>query len=592
MISRTFNFRTGLIVGALLLVGIAVFLNRTIANLGVGRFDLTEDRIYTVSEGAKNIMASLEVPVQVNFYVTPEGEMPAGLKTLQQEVTDKLSELSIASRGMLQYQLVNPKESEELEEALIGKGVRPFQVQSVERDAMAVKLVYSAIAIGYRDEAEELMPQILPDNMGTFEYELLSRITKLTRAEQPIVAIYTTKEPIDPQLASFYMQSGQPMPEPQDLFRPIPDFLRGEGYDVRMVELTKESSIPSEAQTLILLGVRELNDRQRWEISRLLRRGGNVIVSTQSTKYEYSPGTRGGYRITVRPQTVGINDLISEFGVRIDDRMLMDTQMATLAIPREQNIGGLRFQVSEPVQAPMQIRVMGEAINRDLPFTAGVPELLYLWGNQVVVDEAGVAEKNLTATTIFRGGDKSWTVDKKAGALQPADLEPQGHTAIAGPTLAVLIEGVFPDPWADQAEPEWPQSAPGAESAEEETDTSPEEEPAGAEPPPAPGRLLVVGCSKMFEETLIDQAGHAMFLLNSVDAMTLGEDLISIRSKRFGQRTFGEISDGKKLAFRIINIALVPVLVAGFGLGNRLRRRREAEEYAAKFSPGHGGSSR
>ena len=590
MSSRSVSFRTGLAVGAVLLIGIVIFLNGTLTNLGIGRFDLTEDRIYSISDGAKNILGRLEVPVQIKYYVTPESEMPAGLKTLQQDVTDKLSELAIASRGMLEYTLVDPKESEELEESLIQKGVRPFQVQSVERDAMAVKLVYSAISIGYKDEAEDLLPQVLPDNLGTFEYELLSRIVKLTRDEDPVLAIYSTKEPLDPQLASFYLQSGQPMPEPTDNFARIPDFLRSEGYDVRAVELTEDSNVPEETRTLVLLAPKELTDRQRYEIHRVLRRGGNVIVAAQSSLYEYTPGPRGGYQVSVRQQTLGVNDLLSEFGLRIDDRLLMDTQMATLAIPRTQNIGGFRFQTSEPVQAPMQIRVMGESINRDLPFTAGVPELLYLWGNQVVVDEAGLAEKQLTATTIFSGSESCWTLEKTAGSLEPADFEPEGHPGLESPALAVLVEGVFPDPWEGAEVPEWPAAAAG-----EDAEPSPEEEEAaeaGPELPPTPGRLLVVGCSKLFEEMLLEQAGHALLLLNSVDALTLGEDLISIRSKQFGARTFGEVSDGKKLTFRIVNIALVPVLAAAFGLGNRMRRRREAVAYAAQFARPTGGASR
>jgi hypothetical protein len=64
----------------------------------------------------------------------------------------------------------------------------------------------------------------------------------------------------------------------------------------------------------------------------------------------------------------------------------------------------------------------------------------------------------------------------------------------------------------------------------------------------------------------------------------LGEDLISIRSRHIEARTFGEVSDGKKLAFRVINMALVPVLLVGLGLGGRFRRRRDAEEHASRLA--------
>lgn len=583
MTSKIANFRTGVTLAAVLLLGIAIFLNRTVSNLGLGRFDLTEDKIYTISEGAKNILGALDVPVQVKYYVTPEDEMPAGLKMLQQEITDKLSELSIASRGKLEYQIVNPKESEELEETLQGKGIRPFQVQSLERDAVAVKLVYSSLAIGYKDRDEEIMPQILPDNLGSFEYELLSRLVKTVRESDPIVAIHSAKEPLDPQLASFYLQSGQPLPAPQDNFALIPEYLRAEGYDVRLVDLTEGSNVPEDAHTLLLLGVRELNERQRFEIHQVLKRGGSVVVATQASTYDYNPGPQGGFSISARSRTLGINDLLTEYGLRIDTELLMDEQMATLAIPRTANIGGLRFQMSEPVQAPMQIRVLGDGIDRDLPFNAGVPELLFLWGNRVIVDEPALAERGLTATTIFSGGPKCWTLDK-TGPLDTADVSLEGHAVISNPTLAVLLEGVFPDPWSDAEAPEWP----GAAVDTTEADEAAEAEEAGPEGPPQPGRLLVVGCSKMLEEMLLRQAGHALFLLNTVDALTLGDDLISIRSKNFAQRTFGEVSDGKKLTFRVVNMALVPMLLVGIGLGNRQRRRREAKEYAAS----QGGASR
>jgi len=585
MISRAVGFRTSLVVATVLLVGIAVAVNRTAANLGVGRFDLTEDKIYSISPGAKNILADLQVPVQVRYYVTPENEMPAFLKTLQRDVTDKLNELSLASKGKLEYTVVNPKETPELEDTLISKGIRPFQAQSVEKDAVAVKLVYSAISIGYKDEGEDIIPQIIPDNLGTFEYELLSRIVKLVRETDPVVAVYSTKEPLDPQMVQFYLQSGQQLPPPTDNFRPIPDFLREQGYDVRPVELTKESTVPDDAKTLLVLGARELNDRQRYEVYRVLRRGGSVIVATQGTVYDYAPGQRGGFTASVRSQNVGINDLISNFGVRIDDQALMDAQMATLAIPRSADFLGMRVQMTEPVQLPIQIRVLGDQLNRDVPFNAGVPELLYLWGSRLIVDEAGLAEKGLTETTIFTGSDITWTVDKKTGPLVLEDYSPDGHELQPYPPLAVLIEGVFPDPWEGEAVPQWPAAAADTTGEVEETAE------AGAEPEPQPGRLVVIGCSKMFEEMLISQSAHALFLINAVDALTSGDDLISIRSKQYDARMFGEVSDAKKLTFQVVTLALAPLLVLGLGLLNWVRRRQEADEYVRAYRASGGRQS-
>ena len=587
MASKKLNFGTGLALGAVLLLGITIFLVNIVSNMGLSRFDFTADKVYTVSDGAKNIMAALDVPVHIKYYVTPKDEMPAGLKTLQQEIVDKLQELSIASGGFLEDQVVNPKETEELEETLISKGVRPFQVQSVERDAVALKLVYSAISIGYKDKPEEVIPQLLPETLANFEYALLTSVMKITRDEAPVVAIYSTKEPMDPEMARMYMQMGQGMPEPTDNFRIVGELLRNQAYDVRNIENTKDNVIPGEAKTLLVLGPRDLSERQRYEIHQVLRRGGNVIIAAQATSYNYNPGQRGGVTISARPQTLGVNELLTAYGIRIDDRMLMDKQMATLAIPRTQQFGVFRMQVSEPVQAPMQIRVMGDGVNHDLPITAGVPELLYLWGTQLIVDEEGIGEKGLQVTPILRASENTWVGEKKSGTITAADMSPEGVEMLDRPLLAVLIEGTFPDPWADSDIPEWP-APPDTTGAEDAVTES--VDATAAEP--LPGRLLVIGCAKMFEDMLLEQSAHSLFALNSVDALTLGNDLISIRAKVHERRTFGEVSDGKKLTFRLINVALMPLAVIVFGLMRHAVRRRESDEYTARFGARKGGNLR
>lgn len=576
MASRKVSFGGGLFVGALLLLGVTVFFNKIIGDLRIGRFDLTEDKIYTVSEGAKNILAKLDVPVQVKYYVTSKDAMPAGLKTMQQDVADKLSELSIASRGNLEYQIVDPQESEELEDALISKGIQPFQVQSVDKDQVALKRVYSAISIGYKDKADEIIPQVLPDNLTNFEYELVSKVMKIVREQPPQVAIKTSKEAVNPEMARLYMQMGQPMPEPADNFQLSRELLRQEGYDVVDVVLTRESSIDSTIDTFVLLGNDPLDERQRYEIYEVLARGGNVIIAGQGLVYDYAPGSRGGFNITVRSQPLAVNELLTEFGVRIDDKPLMDEQMATLQIPRTQNFGGLRLQVAEPIQVPMQIRVLGEGVNPDLPITAGVPEVLYLWGTRVVVDETATGD--LSVTPILSGSSNSWLVDKKSGPMSGPDFDPEGHETIERPLLAALIEGVFPNPWQGKPVPSWG-GAPDTTGAARDTAMAPTGEP---------GRLLVLGCAKMFEDMLLEQQAHALFLLNAVDALSLGDDVISIRSKAFDRRTIGETSDGKRLAFRVANMALVPIAVVVFGLVRLVARRREEEVYTAQYQAAGG----
>jgi hypothetical protein len=237
----------------------------------------------------------------------------------------------------------------------------------------------------------------------------------------------------------------------------------------------------------------------------------------------------------------------------------------------------------EPVQAPMQIRVLGEGVHAELPITAGVPELLYLWGTRLVLDAEALDGAGLEVQPILTGTERAWIPPTSEGPLTAVDFDPENGEMVPEPTLAVLVRGTFPDPWAGQEVPEWSNAAPDTTAADA---AAAADSTAVAETPSAPGKLMVVGCAKIFEDMLLGQPGHALFLLNSVDALTLGDDLISIRSRAYDQRTIGDVSDEKRVIFRLVNTLLVPALVVVLGAGRWLIRRRESDEYLRTVTAG------
>jgi len=143
---------------ALVLAAIVVLFNAVLASVDVGRFDLTDDGIYTISPAAKTVLSELKVPVEVKLYMTAKEQMPSGLQTIERDVVDKLSEFSVVSGGNLKFRVVDPSDDEDLKTKVAAKGIRPFQVQSIEKDAMGIKLVYSAMEIAYKEKDPEIIP--------------------------------------------------------------------------------------------------------------------------------------------------------------------------------------------------------------------------------------------------------------------------------------------------------------------------------------------------------------------------------------------------------------------------------------------------
>ena len=569
MASQKANFNLTLSVSAVLLLGVVFFLNGLLGRVKLGRFDLTEDKIYTMSDAAKRVLSGLDVPVQVKIYMTSKDGLPVELQNLERDLKDKLAEFRAASGGNLSFAVYDPSNDDELAEKLGAKGIRPFQVSSYGQDQIDIKLIYSTLGIAYKDKEEELIPGFMPQNLATLEYDICSRILKLTRDSNPVVAVYASKQAMDPQIMQLYLQMGQQPPAPQEIYTQVEQLLTSQNYDVRKVELTADSTIPDEATTLVVLAPRDLDARQRYEINRFLQRGGNVVLAAQRYEFTYNSGRRGGFDISAVQLTLGVDDLLESYGVALSDAIFMDSNMEILSVPSTRNLGGLQVQVQEPVQTPTQIRVGEGQFNEDLSVTNQVAQILFLWGSRLEIDDEKMAANDLTATTLFESSDQSWEADFTPGPLTQAMFQPNPDRDVSRSTLGVLVEGDLPNPFSEGAIPRWSAAADSVDPGPVEVFE------------PADSSLLVIGCSKMFDDSVLGAASNQTLLLNSVDALTLGDDLIEMRGKATALRALEQVGDNEKLFYRFLTIGLVPIVVAVIGIVRSMRRRREAATYWA-----------
>ncbi|MFT5316048.1 MAG: ABC-2 type transport system permease protein, partial [Candidatus Krumholzibacteriia bacterium] len=229
MNSNRRKFRLTFAIAAVLLSGIAFYAVSVLDSWQGARVDLTDDKIFTMSPAAAEILQGLQVPVQVKLYITPSDKMPTELRTLERDVTEQMRNFESVAEGMLEFTVYNPQDDEEMQAALGGKGIRPFQVQSVEKDEMGIKLIWSAMTVAYKDNPEEILPQILPQNLAGLEQDIIGPVYRLTRERTPKVAVFGPKKEMDQQMAMAYLQQGMQPPAPQEQFARISELL-GQGH--------------------------------------------------------------------------------------------------------------------------------------------------------------------------------------------------------------------------------------------------------------------------------------------------------------------------------------------------------------------------
>jgi ABC-2 type transport system permease protein len=107
------------------------------------RFDLTQDKRYTLSEAALQTIEGLDQPLLVEVLL--EGNFPAEFKRLQHETRQLLEEFASQNRN-IKYQFINPTEdaehAEEVQWQLAELGILPAQVTVQDGSAMRQELIY------------------------------------------------------------------------------------------------------------------------------------------------------------------------------------------------------------------------------------------------------------------------------------------------------------------------------------------------------------------------------------------------------------------------------------------------------------------
>ena len=599
-------FITTFVIGALLLAGIVIAVNMIFNNINIGRFDLTANSVYKLSPSVGKILSKLEAPIDVTYYVSSSENMPTQWKNLERDVIDKLEELRLVSRGNLNYTVFDPSAEEEKEayeeikekeeekkeeekdiiqaeqkptitrkkiaERLYERGVIPFGVQSTERDELSVKRIYSSLVLSYLDRKEDVIEEVRPETFGNLEYDIMSRIYKLISNKRPKIGFYPAQPEIPPQYRQYY-QRQQP---PPDQYTFAEKLLRESGYDVTRTNIKKDAPIPEDIQTMLLMIDQPLNERQLYEIVKLIHKGVRIIMAAQQYNYQITPSRNepGQFDLRGMPSRLNINTVVKDFGFELDDKVFMDRNTAYIQIPvyqtRKMGMFQIRQQRFEPVTKPVIIKVNAENINSEVSISNKISELFYMYGSRMLVHKEIMKENNLGFKTLFTSSNFSWT--REGMGYGNIDVsEPAGEDVLKRQTLGLLVEGKFKSKYVDQAIPKWPDE-PGAM----DTDTTEQDLPSEITGDPIENKIIAMGCSNIFKNDILQSVNsHKALLLNSVDALTLGDDLINIRSKNIAARRIKATSGVGKALSKAFVVWFPPLVLVGLGIFVTLKRKKK-----------------
>ncbi len=498
--NKTLFSWSSLLLLAVLFLALTMLSN---ALLRGGRLDLTENNLYTLTAGTKNILNNIEEPITLQLYFSSRAS--AGLpqiRSYQQRVSEMLQEFQSHAGNKLRLEYIDPAPFSEAEDQAAA-----YSLQAIPVNNGVDTLYFGVVGVNAIDGVQ-VIPFLQPDKEAYLEYDLAKMIYTLNQPE-PLTVGMISALPIS---GGFDPQRGSMTPG-----WAIYDQLK-QLFDVQAIVNTA-TELPPGLDLLLLVHPKDLSEDLRYAIDQFALQGGRVLAfvdpnAEQDTNTESAP--MGGPGI---PGSSTLPQLFQSWGVAFDAANVVGDALYALQVSLGQG------------QAPIRhVAILGlteDAMSDDDIITAEL--------ETVNVSTAGHFTRAENATTtmqpLLQSSENSQLINtSRLNMLRnPADLLNGFAASGTVYNLAVRVDGA-----AATAFPERAVSAGGVSQGEinvvlvGDTDLLDDR--------------FWVQRQNFFGQTLLSPfANNGDLVINAVDNLIGNSDLISIRTRATSARPFTRV---------------------------------------------------
>lgn len=350
-------------------------------------YDLTKavKKVVDSYQASGNIFSKIKEELSLTAYVSNDSLLPAKLVEFKKPMQAAIDKLVSESGGKLKFQEVDPlSDGGKVAEELATKyGLKPMTTDILSGERFYFYLILT--------RGDQVVPVSLEGlDKANLDRSLNSALKRFASGFSKTIAL-VTPEPDAP----FNPYGGPP---PGD-FQLLEQFLASE-YKVNKEDLS-DGSVSSEADVLLLAAPKALDEKAIFAIDQFLMQGGTVIASTSPYRSNFSDN-----ELTIKEEASGLDDWLSHYGIKIDKKLVMDSQNAALPIPIMRNIGGMQVQDVQMLDYPYFLDIRKEGFPTPNPITAELPQLTLAWPSPLSIDTSKL--QDLKAVELIRSSDKSW----------------------------------------------------------------------------------------------------------------------------------------------------------------------------------------
>ena len=566
--ARKFNERKGLLWVVALAILLAV---NFLASSFHQRFDLTEEKRYSLSAGTRNMLHQLDDELLIRIFL--KGDFPAGFRKLGNTAQEFAAVLKETNPARIRYQFINPEDEvtngKSWGDSLKSLGLQPINLTVQLKSGQESKFIFPIAIVSHKDQSAlvEIFPssksaptiEDLNNAESMMEYNYANAISKLVNPVRTIIG--------------YAVGNGQPMgPETYDLVQTLRN-----DYDFRLFDLNAQHVIPDTLKALLIVKPSQpFSEAQKLKIDQYIMRGGKLIWFIDNLNAEQDSLSYKDQLIAY-DRNLNLNDLLFRYGVRINADLLMDLQCDFLPFAVGGTAGNPQDEFLHWNYYPLFESRGNHMINRNVGLVAG----------RFVNSVDTVEVPGLKKTILLQSSENARTISTPAlispnenrNAPQDAQFNKKNIP------VAVLLEGKFTSFYKNRlgrAQMDTLAANGGFREASQTenrmvvvadgdmvlNDFSTREN----QPLPMGMNLFTVGSQYEY------QFANRDFLVNTIEYLISNTAVIEARNKEIRLRLLDvQKVEGEKMKWQLINIALpVALLILAGIIYQQLRKRRFA----------------
>ena len=424
---------------------IITILVNILGNFIYKRFDLTQDKRYTLSNSAKETIANIDTPIFIDIFL--KGDLPPEFSKLKVETKQILEEFE-AFNSNIKFKFIDPLNGSGESESLLKIGAKPVQVEVKQNGKISIQQVFPWAVASFK--GNYLKIPLLKNQLGinseeritnsiqNLEYAFANSFNQLTHPKNRKVAVLRGNGELDDKFIA-------------DFFSTLRDY-----YYIAPFTLDSLSNSPTKTLEqikefdllVIARPTKKFTEREKYILDQYIMSGGATLWLIDMV--EFVNGSVGDNNFAFA-RDLNLTDFFFRYGIRVNSDLVKDLYSAPILLasgedreskynqypwfynplsksnsmhPITTNIEGVKFEYASSIDTlPNTIKKTILLNSSPLSKIVGLPK------------EINISKEIITNLKIVNEG--------------PTDLEfNKGEIP-----LAVLLEGAFKSAYLNRVKP-------------------------------------------------------------------------------------------------------------------------------------------